>query len=222
MSFELINLNKLLRICALHDDKARSALKREAYQDRRREEHPSESGGDFYGPFWSDAKSYATEGTDLELATSMRIERHGVRDRLYSVVCPQFIEWWQRFEGSMNEEMAPLDENVHARREMDGLGITVKVDNLLCFRIDPDRHRLIYPYFSEEPSLSSRWARVGIWVMSQVLEGFRVQDMVILDVHRARSFSVREIDLRGDEADIFAARIVELREVWEEILEEAS
>ena len=106
--------------------------------------------------------------------------------------------------------------------DFDDLGITVKVDNLLCFQIDRERHRLIYPYFSEEPAISGRWARVAIWVMSQVLDEFRPEDMVILDVQRARSYSVREIDLRGDEAEIFANRILELREIWEEILEEAS
>lgn len=220
MSLELIHLRKALKFCMLDDDRARSALRREAYEDRRRHEQPGEGGGDFFVPFWSDAKAFAIHGDDLEIATTMRIERHGGRRRLYSILCPQFIDWWNRFEGAMNEPLVPLDENVHARHEFEELGITLKVDNLLALRIDRDRHRLIYPYFSERPALSTRWARVGLWAISETLDGFRPQDMVLLDVQRARSFSVREIDLRGDEEAIFTERMAELQDIWDEIVEE--
>jgi len=179
-------------------------------------------GGDFFGPFWSDAKSHAIHGSDLHAATQGRIANLAGRERLYTILCRQFIDWWQRYEGSMNEPMTPRPKNVHARHDFDELGVTIKVDNLLCFQIDRDRHRLIYPYFSEAPPLSPRWARVGLWVASQALANFSILDLVILDIQRARSFSVREVDLQGDEQQIFFRRMLQLSEMWSEILEGTS
>lgn len=222
MSLEIINLRKALKFCMLDNEQAERALRREAYEDRRRTEYPGEGGGDFYGPFWSDAKSFAVEGTDLEVATTVRIDSHGGRRRLYSILCPQFMEWWQQFEGTMNEPLRPLNESVHARFDFDELGVTLKVDNLLSFQIDRERHRLIYPYFSETPPLSPTWARVGLWAMCQALETFRPQDMVILDIQRARSFSVREVDLQGEEEQLFLRRMTELREIWDQIMADAA
>ncbi len=138
------------------------------------------------------------------------------------MLAERFEEWWQTFEGTMNERLTPLSESVHAWHDFDELGVTIKVDNLLAFQIDRERHRLIYPYFSEEPILSERWGRVALWIMSQALEGYRVEDMVILDVQRGRSFSIREVDLVGDEEQIFITRMAELRVLWDNILDEAA
>lgn len=222
MSLDTIHLRKALKFCMLDDDRAYSALRREAYEDRRRVAFPSEGGGDYYGPFWSDAKSFAIEGTDLATATSSRIESNGRRSRLYPILSARFSDWWHRFESGVNEPLTALTESVHNRHDFDDLGITVKVDNLLAFQIDRERHRLIYPYFSETPTLTERWARVGLWAMTETLETYRLADMVILDVQRARSFSVREVDLRGDEESIFTERMTELRVLWDSILDEAA
>ncbi|MCL4672434.1 MAG: hypothetical protein KJZ64_05760 [Sphingomonadaceae bacterium] len=222
MTLEVIHLRKALKFCMLDDTRAFSALKREAYEDRRRLEVPEDRGGDFFAPFWSDAKAHAVFGTDLLTETAGRINVHRGRARLYPILAARFIEWWRQFSGAMNEPLVPLNESVHARYDFGELGITIKVDNLLCFQIDRDRHRLIYPYFSEEPSISERWARVGLWIMHQALSDFRIQDMVILDVQRGRSFTVRDIDLRGDEEAIFTDRMTILRSLWDSIMDEAA
>ncbi|WP_417321515.1 hypothetical protein [Erythrobacter aureus] len=222
MSLEIIHLRKALKFCMLDDDRAFSALRREAYEDRRRQESSGEGGGDFFGPFWSDAKRFAIDGDDLVAATGRRIEVHEGRARLYPILCERFSDWWRRFEGAMNEPLVPLGESVHARLQFDDLDVTIKVDNLLSFQIDRERHRLIYPYFSEAPPLSQRWARIGLWVMAEALNRFRPQDMVILDAQRGRSFSLRELDFRGDEEDIFMDRMAELRVLWDNILDEAA
>lgn len=222
MSIDVIHLRKALKFCMLDDNSAYSELRREAYNDRRREEFPDEGGGDFFAPFWSDAKSHAIFDTDLVAATDERIESNGRRTRLYPILSDRFTDWWRRFEGAMNEPLTALSESVHARRDFDDVGITIKVDNLLSFRIDAERHRLIYPYFSERPPLSDRWARVGLWVMAQTLEGFRPEDMVILDVQRGRSFSLRDVDFQGDEEELFSQRMAEIRVRWDSILDEAA
>ena len=90
----------------------------------------------------------------------------------------------------------------------------MKVDNLLALQIGDDGHRLVYPYFSEQPVLQPRWARVGLWLMSEALADFSMVDMEILDVLRARSYSGRSLFLRGDEEAIFATRYAELVDEW--------
>lgn len=222
MSLNTIHLRKVLRFCMLDDERALSALRREAYEDRRRVEFPREGGGDFFGPFWSDAKGYACHQANLQSATDARIESNDRRARLYPILCSQFIRWWREFERAINERLIPIDESINGRLEFSELAITLKVDNLLCFRLDRERHRIIYPYFSEAPILNPYWARVGLWGMHQVLSDYRIEDMVLLDVQRGKSFSTREIDLRGDEEQIFLRRASQLLEIWNRILDEAA
>lgn len=218
MTIDLINLGKLLKFSMLNPEGTERALRREAYDDRRRLEAPGEGGGDFHAPFWSDAKAHVISGLDLHEATDDRIVRNYRRARLYPLLRDQFIEWWQEFQRSTNETLMPLEESVHARKVFDGLGVTVKVDNLLAFQLGEGRHRLIYPYFSEAPALTDRWARIGLWLMSEALPAYSSEDMVLLDVHRARSFSVRSVSFTGGEEADFSSRMMQLRHVWDGVL----
>lgn len=220
MTIDVIHLRKLLKFLQLNPAQTRSALRREAYEDRRREEFPDEGGGDFHAPFWSDAKAYVTQGSDLNDAVDYRIQRNDRRARLYPMMRDRFLEWWEEFERGTNETLVPQEERVHARHRFEDLGITVKVDNLLALGLGEDRHQLIYPYFSEAPPISPRWARVGLWVMAETLEAYSVDDMLIVDIHRARAFSTRTTPLQGDEGEMLAARMSELRDIWNEILAE--
>lgn len=217
MSIELIHLRKLLKFCCLDDDRARSALRREAYEDRRRVEFPSEGGGDFHAPFWSDAKNHVSHGLDLEEATDIRVERNYRRSRLYPLMKDRFLDWWRDEQRTTNQVLRPIEENVHARHAFDDLGIVVKVDNLLSLKVEANHHRLIYPYFTESPALSATWGRVGLWIMGETLSQWSIHDAVILDLHRTRSFSTATHPMNGDEREILVNRVRVLRDIWDEL-----
>ena len=221
VSLETIHLRKLLKFFALNDERARSALRREHYEDRRRAEFPNEGGGDFHAPFWSDAKSHVSHGLDLGEATEIRIERNDRRSRLYPIMTDRFLAWWQIEQRGTNEVLRPLDENVHGRLTFADLQMTVKVDNLMSFQVGVDGHRLIYPYFSETPALNEHWGRLALWVMGQVLTSFSVEDGVVLDLHRSASYRTHTHALWGDENARFAASVRRLQRIWDEITAEA-
>lgn len=218
MSLNVIHLRKLLKFCSLNDERARSALRREAYEDMRRLENPTEGGGDFHAPFWRDAKNHVCHGMSLEDATEIRVERNYRRGRLYPLMKDAFLDWWLEMQRSTNETLRPVEENVHARQVFEDLGITVKVDNLLSLQLGHDRHRLIYPYFSEEPAISETWARVGLWMIGETLSDWDVDDAVLLDLHRRRSFSTSTHQLRGNEQALLQRRVHDLREMWNEAM----
>ncbi|QTD57198.1 hypothetical protein [Parasphingorhabdus cellanae] len=218
MTIHSIHLRKLLQFCALEERTLISALKRELYQDRRKIEFPDEGGGDFYVPFWSDAKSHVVHGLDLEEATEERIAKNPVhRSRLYPLLKDGFLEWWDDEQRGTNELILPLEESVHARYNLEDFNITVKVDNLLSLQIGEDRHRIIYPYFRETPTLSPRWTRVGLWLMQTALDGFEIEDMRILDVQRGNGYSVLNYPLNGDEEAILLERCHELMTHWTQL-----
>lgn len=218
MTIHSIHLRKLLQFCALEEPALSRALKRELYQDRRKIEFPDEGGGDFYVPFWSDAKGHVIQGLDLEEATEDRIARDTVhRSRLYPLLKDGFLEWWDDELRGTNELVLPLEESVHARYNLEDFNITVKVDNLLSLQIGEDRHRIIYPYFRQSPILSRRWIRVGLWLMQAALNDFDIEDMRILDVQRGTAHSILNYPLNGDEEPILLERCRELMVLWNQL-----
>ena len=113
-----------------------------------------------------------------------------------------FLKWWEAERRKTNQKILPLPEIVNGDYEFAELKATVKVQNLLSLKTG-DHEKLIYPYFSEEPPLSEATARMGLWLMSQALEGHSVKDMVILDVLRSKSYAISATPLKGDEAETF-------------------
>jgi len=109
------------------------------------------------------------------------------------------------------------NEEVHTHYVVPELELTVKVDNLLALTLGGDHHKLIYPYFSETPALSERWARVGLWLMGEALSDFDLTCMEILDVIKGRSFAGSEIYLKGDEGSLFSLRYSAIMELWESL-----
>jgi hypothetical protein len=95
------------------------------------------------------------------------------------------------------------------------LDLTLKVDNLLALRIGEEKFRLVYPYFSETPVLYERWARVGLWAMSEALPNYSLTDIEILDVLRARGFRGSRLFLKGDEEALFSRRYAEILKEWD-------
>jgi hypothetical protein len=217
MTIRSINLRKLLQFCALDERQTLSALRKESYQDRRRAERLQEGGGDFFAPFWSDAKSFVTHGLNLHEATDDRIIKNRLRARLYPILKDGFLQWWEAQLRGTNQLLVPLEDSIHARIRLDNLDITVKVDNLLSLQVGQHYHRLVYPYFCEHPVLSGQWARVGLWTMTRALPHIDPQEMHILDVQRARSFSLLQHPFKGNEEDILTLRCEQLLQIWHEI-----
>lgn len=220
MTIKVINLNKLLKLCALSEKGLISALRADlrAERDKRDKAEDEEvGGGDFHVPFWSDAKMHVMGALNLTGQTIIRIDKHSGRKRLYPLLEKGFLAWFDQLRRGTNETVTWLPESIHNHHDIPELDLTVKVDNLLGLKIGPDKHRLVYPYFSERPILSEKWARVGLWLMREALPRFSITDMEILDVLRGRSFSGASIFLKGDEEALLAKRFEEMLAMWHEL-----
>lgn len=90
----------------------------------------------------------------------------------------------------------------------------------MSLKVGTDKTRLIYPYFSDRPTLSEEAARIGLWAMSRALPNHGIDDMRILDVIRGETFSVDRHPLQGDEEAIFRHRYSSVLREWRLLLSE--
>jgi hypothetical protein len=212
MSFKVIGLGKLLKALYATNAQRISMLRADIRGELEKEKNPgSDEGGDFYVPFWADAKGHVAGTLDLHLATPERIARHKGRERLYPMLRDGFLLWWETKRRLRNVPFELIDENVKARYTSPGLG-QVKVENTLSITVGSDGHRILYPYFCEDPALSSEAARLGLWVMSQCVKGYVLRDMRLLDVIRGQSFSDLDTPLLGNEEQLFLAKYTKVLE----------
>ncbi len=214
MSFEIIGLGKLLnalyasrpqRITMLRGD-IRSEIK-------KAEGFGNSSGGDFYGPFWADAKRHVAGELDLRLTTIVRIDSNKGRERLYTILKDGFLLWWEEKRRLRNVPFSIIPDIIKARYEIEGAG-TVKVENTLSITVGDTGHRIVYPYFYEDPDLSDEAARLGLWLMSKCIKGYALQDMRLLDIIKGRSFSTLDTPLAGNEEILFAEKYKALMSEW--------
>lgn len=218
MSFELIGLGKFLRVISAAEGPLVSIIRDDIRRDIANEEGSAlSSGGDFYGPFWADAKSYLAGRIDLERATAERIASNEVsRGRLYPLLLSGFMQWWSERRRLRNEPFEVIQESRRGRHNQRGLGI-IKVENTLSIRVGDDGSRIVYPYFCEDPLLSEEAARIGLWIIGQCISGINVQDIRIVDVFRGASFATYNCELRGDEESLFIAHYERILNRWREI-----
>jgi hypothetical protein len=74
MSILNVRLKKILQLFYANDGLRRSLLRADIWSDARKDGGgKSSTGGDFYGPFWADAKAHVTGERDLTLQTKIRI-----------------------------------------------------------------------------------------------------------------------------------------------------
>jgi hypothetical protein len=218
MTIKVINLNKLLRLCALAENKLIGELRDDLRKERDKlRGKKKKGGGHFHYPWWDAAKDHALGLCDLTEQTKLLVEASDQRHRLYPLLTEAYLRWLEYTRRSTNQALSWSEEQVHTHYAVPGMELTVKVDNLLALKLGEDHHRLIYPYFCEEPILSERWARVGLWLMKDALSKYDPVDMEILDVLRARSFSGGSVFLKGDEQAIFARRYREIVKMWQEL-----
>lgn len=220
MSFQMVGLGKLLN--AMYADKAQrtTLLREDIRRDLKNQENSTKSkGGDFYGPFWSDAKRHVAGEIDLRAITPERIGKNKTRERLYPLLCDGFLLWWEEKRRQRNVPFTVIDGNVRARYVATDLG-TVKVENTLSFTVGEGGHRILYPYFCEDPSLSEEAARLGLWVMSQCIGGYVPVALRLLDVLQSRSFSVLETPLAGNEEALFRSKYRAVLDEWDRLRSE--
>jgi hypothetical protein len=218
MSFDSIGLGKLLNALYASKSQRIALLRTDIRNDIKRAKASSgkKKGGDFYVPFWADAKRHVAGKLDLRAVTPERTTKNKTRERLYPLLSKGFLLWWEEKRRLRNVPFTLIDENVKARYQAPGLG-TVKVDNTLAFTVGEDGHRIVYGYFCEDPALSDEAARLGLWVMSQCIKGYALKDLRLLDVLQGRSFSALDTPLHGDEAALFAKKYGALLDEWRDL-----
>ncbi|TZG26258.1 hypothetical protein [Sphingomonas montanisoli] len=215
MTIRVVNLNKILKICQLPENLLTRELRIDLRGERRKALGLPTGGGHFHYPWWNAAKQHSVGLVDLETFTPVLIGDLKSRKRLYPLLTEGFLQWFRHLRRTTNAEIVWTQENIHTHYTVPGLELIVKVDNLLALKIGSDRHKIIYPYFFEEPALSSLWGRIGLWLMREALSEYDIVDMEILDVLRGRSFSGGMDFLKGDEEAIFQRKYMNIIEQWE-------
>jgi hypothetical protein len=217
LTIKIINLNKMLKLFCSNEGALISELRSDLRSERDKLLGIKSGGGHFHYPWWNAAKLHAVGRLDLKDQTEALVEVSAQRARLYPLLTQGFLAWLERLRRSTNQPVGWTEEQIHTHYVVPALDLTVKVDNLLALKLGEDRHKLVYPYFSERPVLTDRWARVGLWLLREALSEFDPADMEILDVLRGRAFSGRSVFLRGDEEALFADKYIEMLRIWESL-----
>lgn len=219
MSIERIHLSKLLRLIY-----ASSSLRRSLLRDDIRSELRSDSdqtgGGDFFAPFWSDAKGHVRGTLDLRTEIQSRVASNTRRARLYPRLSDGFLTWWNERRRWRNEPFQFIEESANGRVQVPELNATIKIENTLGLRLDSRSNRIIYPYFSEEPPLDNDSARLGLWVLHQGLPNYGLNELRILDVLRSTSYAPEDVPFVGNEDELLFEQFELLLAEWARLREE--
>ena len=219
MALENIHLRKLLKLMYLEPNKRRSALRTDIREDLRREAGEIGGGGDFYSPFWADAKAHVFGGPDLRVSTAERIAANARRSNLYPQLRDGFLSWWDERRRWTNLPFNP-GRKLRARFRFHELDAIVKIDNILTVVDGNGDEHVVYSYFSPEPSLSVDGARLGLWLLSQTFPTIPANELRILDIIRGTTFSVDRSPLTGEEEIEFRARYARLIEERDRLRED--
>ncbi|TIX50266.1 hypothetical protein [Alteraurantiacibacter aquimixticola] len=209
MALEKIHLRKLLKLLFLDEKQRRSALRSDIREDLRREEGPDGGGGDFYAPFWADAKAHVFGRGDLTSATNARIAANSRRANLYPQLRDGFLLWWNERRRWTNEPFG-LGPSLKSQFPFPGLDAIVKVDSVLSVTDGGGEEFVVYSYFAPEPILSPEAARLGLWLLTQAFPTIPAEEFRILDVIRGTTFSLDRTPLTGDEEVEFRSRYARL------------
>ena len=218
MAIDLIHVNKLLRLLYFPDKQLRTTLRTDIYQEKVKAEGGDSGGGDFYSPFWADARKHILREADLSVLTAERISKNARRKNLYPLLEQGVLKLWER---GHNLDVELLSRSPKGRFSFSDINLTVKVEGIMALLIEGDE-RLVYPYWFPDPVLSEEAARVGLWLLGQALHSEESENIRIFDIIRAEYFSLDTCPLRGNEEEIlvrnyrrisaFRQRLIEERE----------
>jgi hypothetical protein len=203
LSLENIHLRKILKIMYLQGPPRISAFRNDIRDDIARERGAEgEGGGDFYGPFWRDAKDHVFGRSDLRDQTRSRIERNAGRNNLYSLLRDGFLLWWDERRRWTNEPFRPAN-SIKAVCRVDGINADVKIANILSVRDGRDEDHFVYPYWFPEAPLNDESARLGLWMLCEAFPAIDPSEFRMLDIIRGETYSLDRHPLRGNERMIF-------------------
>ena len=214
MSIHSMNLNKLLKLYSLNEKKTITALREDIRAEIRKENGLDSDGGDFYVPFWSDAKDHVAGKLDLSEKTKARIAKNPRCARLFPQLATGFLTWWLEKRRWSNLSFQFVAKSVKGHADFENIEARIRVGGLMSLKVGDDSFRLIYPYFCKDAALQDETARIGLWLMQEALGEHSIEDMRILDVMRAKSFAVRDYPLQGNEAELFEAHFQRLTKKW--------
>lgn len=197
-----------------------SAVRADVRSHINKEEGFESSGGDFHVPFWRDAKDHLQGTSDLTEQTHARIGSNSRRSRLYPELAKKFLEWWNEKKRWSNEGFSILPNPIKGQFKIPELKAIVKVENILPIDIGNQPTRYFYPYFSESPILGDEAARIGLWLIQQALPNIPADRIRILDILRAKSFSLKKNPLKGNEEELFIQSYGRILRKWDEIYAE--
>ena len=220
MSLEKINLRKLLQLFFADPRLQQSLLLKDIREDRIKAAGNHDSGGDFYGPFWSDAKDHVSGQSNLIEQTERRVAANKSRARLYPILTSCFLQMWNEKMRWRNEPFEFVPKSVKAQLPMKELGTIIKIENTASLKIRDGTHRVIYPYFYEMPALPEAGARLGFWALKEALPDFKAEDFRIVDMQRRAYFRYAEVGLTGNEREQFLERYDVLLKRWRKLREE--
>jgi hypothetical protein len=214
MALDQTSLRKLLKLMFLPVRERRSELRKNIREEMSRLTGIDVGGGDFYGPFWADAKAHVFGALDLHDAVDARIAVNGRRVNLYGRLRDGFLLWWTERRRWTNEPFRQ-GGTLKTRFRFPGLEATVKIDNILSVKDGNDGHYAVYPYFAPDPALSEEAASLGLWLLAEAFPNIPPNEFRILDIIRGRTFSLDRIALRGDEGENFRRRFSQLMSEWD-------
>lgn len=220
MGLETLYLRNFLQITYADTKLRRTLLRRIIGNDFSKQNGIKGSGGDFYVPFWTDAKNHIKGLGNLHETTKGRIEKNKGRKRLYPLLEEKFLEWWNENRRWRNEEFTLIDEPIRARFKVPGINLTLKVENLVAVHVGGRFDRIVYPYFFEAPRLSPEACRIGLWVLDQSLTKYGLENMRILDVLGARAYGAIDYQLIGNEEDLLASHFRSMQSDWSTLVKE--
>lgn len=215
-----MNLRNLLRIFFAPEKLRNRLLRDDALDQVRKERGERRGGGSFYTPFWADAKDHASGFKDLIDETRQRIAEDRRKAKTYPILRDGFLQWWNDKRRWRNEPFEIIPQTIPVEAAMEEIGCIVKIENMFSVKIGDHDKRLIYPYFSESPIISTDAARIGISIIDSAMRQFKSEDIRILDIRRGVSFGTVDAPLQGDERAIFIAHYKRALDDWEKIKKE--
>jgi hypothetical protein len=214
MSVRSISLRKLIKILFSPANRRVSEIRKDIREEIKRNQDPTRGGGDFYAPFWSDAKDHVFGISDLHASVAGRIESNDRRGNLYPRLRDGFLLWWDERRRWTNEPFRQA-QPLRARFPFPGIDAVVKIDSILSVKDARNADRYICPYFAPEPELTEEAARLSLWLLSQALPNVPIAELRVLDVIRGQTFSEDRLPLRGDEEQVFRQRYEALIGEWD-------